>query len=142
MPNGLYRAGRTAFATGNIKWRTTSGDNIKCMLITRAYSCNLKEDSTLSDIPVAARIGKDGNTDRESFPKLSMATPDDGVCDANDVDFGMVPSGTEIKGVVIFKDAPEDNNTTLVAFVDVDFIANGTQVIIGWDNGPSKIFRL
>jgi hypothetical protein len=142
MENGLYKSGRTAFATGNIKWRALGGDTIRCLLVTRAYTPDLKKHQTLSDIPVAARLGKDGNTEPETFPQLTLLSPEDGICDANDVDFGMIPSGNEIKGVVLYKDDAKNKGTVLIAFVGVNFITNGTQVIIGWDGGPDKIFRL
>ena len=142
MANALYKAGRTAFATGNIKWRSTGGDTISCMLTTRLYSPDLKNDTTVSNIPVTARIGKDGNTDIDSMPRLSLISPEDGICDANDVDFGIIPNGNEIKGLVIFKDMPTEKASTLIAYIDVDFISNGTQVVVSFDNGPDKIFRL
>ena len=139
--NGLYKSGRTAFAMGNIKWRASGGDNIKCLLITRDYTPDLQAHASLASIPEAARIGKT-DKNREVFPKLIMSTPEDGICDAHDIDFGCVQTGKEIKGIVVFKDAPSEDNATLIAFVALDFITNGTQVIVGWDDGPNKIFKL
>lgn len=142
MPNALCKSGRTAFATGNIKWRTRYGDAIRCVLVSRSYDPNLRSDSNITDIPVRSRFGVDGQHSKEYFPKLIVMHPDDAIFDANDVVIDGVPSGKEIKGVVIFKDAPNDEDTILIAYIRVDFITNGTQIVIGWDDGPSKIFRL
>jgi hypothetical protein len=142
MRSGLYKSGRTAFATGNIKWRSLGGDNIKCLLVTDAYTVDLRAHSALIDIPMAARLGFNGDTDREKFPKLILISPDDGICDANDVDFGQIPEGNNIVGVIIYKDTPNEKTSTLITFIDLEFTTNGTQVLVGWDKGPNKIFKL
>lgn len=142
MRSGLYKNGRTAFATGNIKWREYGGDTIKCVLVNDSYTPQLAKDATLLDIPKSARVGFAGSDEKESFPKMSLLSPEDGICDALDTNFGNIPSGKEIKGAVIYKDTAYEKSCTLIAFIDLDFTTNGTQVVIGWDKGPSKIFKL
>ena len=142
MAQGLYKYGRTSFALGDIKWKPRYGSTIKCVLTTRSYDPQLRSHKTLTDIPLDARIGIDGNHTKDFFPRLVLQHPEDGCCGAIDVVFDGVPPGHEIKHVVIYKEAPEEQDTILIACVSADFITNGTQIVIGWDQGPSKIFKL
>jgi hypothetical protein len=140
--NALYSSGRTHFVLGNIKWRPKYGDTIKCIMVDGSYKPNFKMHLGLNDIQESARIGNDNGTTKDSATKLKLTIPVNGVCDADNITFENVVEGKHIKGLIIFKDAPDELDTILIAYIGVDFTTNGTKIIIDWDDGPDKIFRI
>lgn len=134
MSNQLYDKGREKFAKALINWET---DVIKAVLVdTGAYTFNQTHEF-LSDIAGAARIS--------TLVALSGKTATGGACDANDVTFPAV-SGTTIEAIVIYKEGASDAASPLLAFIDtatgLPITPNTGDIIVNWDNGTSKIFKL
>lgn len=133
--NGLYDKGREGFLDGSINWAT---DNIKAVLVdTGAYTASLGSNQNLSDIPSAARISTSAN--------LASKTVAAGVADAGDITFASV-SGVTAEAVVLYKDTGSPTTSRLIAYLDsatgLPVTPNGGDIVITWNNGSNRIFKL
>ena len=135
MANALFDKARQRFLEGQFNWNT---DTIKAVLVdTGTYTPNLSAHEFLSDIGTGARISTSG-----AFTGKSTAG---GAADANDVTFTSV-TGPSIEAIVIYKDTGTDSTSPLIAYIDtatgLPITPNGGDIIVTWDNGPNKIFKL
>lgn len=135
MANTLYDAARTRFLEADIHWLN---DTMKVQLVsTASYSANFTTHQYLSDIPTAARIGQ--------AITLTGKTTTGGAADANDVTIPSV-SGAQVGAIIIYKDTGVEGTSPLIAYIDtatgLPITPNGGDIIITWDNGVNKIFRL
>lgn len=135
MANTLYDKARELFLTAQIDW---SSDTIKCVLVdSGAYSFNASAHQWYSDIGPSARIS--------SAVTLTGKATTGGAADANDVTFTSV-SGASIEAIVLFKDTGVEGTSPLIAYIDtatgLPITPNGGDIIVTWDNGTNKIFRL
>jgi hypothetical protein len=134
MANILYNKARQRFLEGSINWNT---DTIKAVLVDAgAYTVNAA-DEFYSSIAGGARIS--------ASVALASKTTTDGAADAADTTFIAV-SGTSIEAIVIFKDTGSDATSPLIAYIDsgtgLPITPNGGDIIVNWDNGTNKIFRV
>ena len=135
MSNGLYEKGREKFARAQINW---DSDDIKCVLVDNgAYTVNLALHEFLSDIPAGARLATSAN-----FTGKNSAN---GACDADDVTWPAV-TATSGESVAVYKDTGNAATSPLLCYVDtatgLPVVPNGGDIIIIWDNGIYKIFKL
>jgi len=135
MANALFDKARQRFLEGQFNWNT---DTIKAVLVdTGTYTPNLSAHEFLSDIGTGARVSTSG-----AFTGKSTAG---GAADANDVTFTSV-TGPSIEAIVIYKDTGTDSTSPLIAYIDtatgLPITPNGGDIIVTWDNGPNKIFKL
>lgn len=135
MANVLYDKGRQAFGDGDLSWST---DNIKAILIDAAdYTVNLATDEFLNIIPVGARVATSSNL----TAKANVA----GVMDAADVTFSTV-TGDESEVIVIYQDSGSESTSILIGYIDtatgLPVTPNGGDIVVQWDNGVDKIFKL
>jgi hypothetical protein len=135
MANALYDKARERFLTAALNWST---DTIKAILVdTGAYTPNLSAHEYLSDISGSARISTSG-----AFTSKTVAG---GAADAADVTFTSV-SGASIEALVIFRDTGVEGTSPLIAYIDtatgLPITPNGGDIIVTWDNGTNRIFRL
>jgi hypothetical protein len=135
MAKGLYDKGRDKFATGDIDW---VNDTMRAVLVdTSKYTVDLAVHEYLSDVPLSARI---------ATVTLSGRSTSAGVCDADDTTFSNVATGAAVGAVVIFKDIGIDNASPLVHYDDsatgLPITGDGDDVVIRWDDGNDKIFKL
>ena len=133
--NSLYDKGRQKFLEGSVAWLT---DNIKCCLVNGTdYVVNLGSHEFLSDVPGIAIVATSGN--------FASKTSVGGVADAADVNFTAV-SGSDIDAVVIYKDTGSGATSPLIAYLDTGlgfpFTPIGSDILLGWDSGVNKIFKL
>ncbi|MFG0835503.1 hypothetical protein ACF8OI_18525 [Aeromonas bivalvium] len=133
MANALYDKGREKFLTGAIN---ASADTLKCALIKDTYAPTLGSDeffSTLSSHLVGTP------------QTLTSKTVTGGVLDAADVTFSAVPTAA-VKYCAIYKDTGSAATSPLIALFDtaagLPVSTNGGDIIIAWDNGANKIFKL
>lgn len=136
MAKGLYDKGRDKFATGDIDW---VNDTLRAVLIdTSVYTVNLATDEYLSDVPLAARIA--------TVTLSGRSTSGAGVCDADDTTFSNVATGANVTAAVIFKDIGIENASPLVHYDDeaaqFPITGDGDNVVIRWNDGTDKIFKL
>lgn len=135
MANVLYELGREAFLAGDIAFDT---DNIKTALLDLTdYTPNLTTNQFLSDVPAGARVAVSGN--------LTGKTITFGVADADDVTFNAV-TGDEIEYILVYQDTGVEGTSRLIALIDtatgLPVTPNGGDIILQWDNGSFKIFKL
>ena len=135
MANALYDKARQAFLEGSIAWLT---DTIKAVLVdTGAYTPNLATHQFLSDIPSGARI--------YTSVALTGKTSTNGVADANDLTDTAV-TGVSCEALVLIKDTGSAATSPLIAYIDtatgLPVTPSGGDILITWDNGANKIFKL
>ena len=134
MANALYDLGRQGFLDGSIDWDT---DTIAVALIdTGTYTANLATNQFYSTA-VTGLVG--------TKQTLGSKTVTNGVADAADVTFSAV-SGATVEALVIFKDTGTNGTSRLIAYIDtgtgLPVTPNGGDIIVVWDSGANKIFKL
>lgn len=112
--------------------------NIKAVLVDNgAYTVNLATHEFLSDIPGGARISTSGN--------LTSKTSTAGVFDAADVTFTSV-TGASIEDIVLYEDTGVAGTSRLICYIDsatgLPVTPSGGDILVTWDNGANKIFKL
>ena len=135
MANTLYDKARQRFLEAQINWMT---DTIKCILVdTAAYTPNTSVHEYLSDISGSARIA--------GPVTLTSKATTGGAADAADVTFTSV-SGASIEAIVIYADSGTESTSPLIAYIDtatgLPITPNGGDIIVTWDNGTNKIFKV
>lgn len=135
MSNALYDTGRNAFLKGDVDW---INDDIRGILIdTGLYSVDLANHDFLNDIPAGAREGP--------ITALTGQTAVDGVADATDLTFSNV-TGATVEALVIYKHTGSEATSQLIAYIDtatgLPVTPGGGDIVILWDNGTNKIFKL
>lgn len=135
MANTLYDFARQRFLEAQINWLT---DTMKVLLVdTGSYTPQTAVHQYLSDIPTSARIA--------GPVTLTSKTTTGGAADAADVTFTSV-TGPSIEAIVIFSDTGTESTSPLVAFIDtatgLPITPNGGDIIVTWDNGTNKIFKV
>lgn len=135
MANALFDKARQRFLEGQFNWNT---DTIKAVLIdTGTYTVNLSAHEFLSDVGSGSRIATSG--------AFTGKATTGGAADANDVTFTSV-TGASIEAIVLYKDTGTDATSPLIAFIDtatgLPITPNGGDIIVTWDNGANKIFKL
>lgn len=141
MSNALFDPGREGFLDGTIN----SGMKIRAYLIdTGAYTFSAAH-KFLSSIPSGARIAGPS-------PFFTTKTATNGVFDADDSTITAV-IGASIEAVAIVRAAATDGAADdvdtaqrLIAWIDtatgLPFTPNGGDVIMTWDSGALRIFKL
>ena len=135
MANALFDKARQRFLEGQFNWNT---DTIKAVLVdTGTYTANLSAHEFLADIGAGARISTSG--------AFTGKATTGGAADANDVTFTTV-TGASIEAIILYKDTGTDSTSPLIAYIDtatgLPITPNGGDIIVTWDNGANKIFKL
>jgi len=138
MANALYDHGRESFLKGEIAIAT---DNIKAVLVQTGgghYVVDLANDQFLSSIAVGDRISTSAN--------FTTKTTTAGVFDADDITFSAVPAGAADGAVVLYDDTGVAGTSRLIAYIDtatgLPVTPSGGDIIVKWDNGANRIFKL
>ena len=135
MANTLYDFARQRFLEAQINWMT---DTIKVILVdTSAYTPQTSVHQYLSDISSSARIA--------GPVTLTAKATVGGAADGGDVTFTSV-SGPSIEAIVIYVDTGTESTSPLIAYIDtatgLPITPNGGDIIVTWDNGANKIFKV
>lgn len=135
MANTLYDYARQRFLEGQLNWLT---DTIKVYLVdTGAYTPQTAIHQYLADIPLSARIA--------GPVTLTSKSTTGGAADAADCTFTSV-SGATIEAIVIYKDMGSEATSPVIAYIDtatgLPITPNGGDIIVTWDNGTNKIFKV
>lgn len=135
MANTLYDAARQRFLEAQLNWMT---DTIKVLLVsTSGYTPQTAVHQYLADIPVSARIA--------GPVTLTAKATTGGAADAADVTFTSV-TGNTINSIIIYSDSGTEATSPLIAYIDtatgLPITPNGGDIIVTWDNGANKIFRV
>lgn len=141
MANALYGKGREGFLDGSIDWDT---DTIKIALVDNAtYTgnptgtpANIDVHDFYDDV-VAGVVG--------TPQTLGTKTVTLGVADAADATFTAV-TGATVESLVIYKDTGANATSRLIAYIDtgtgLPVTPNGGDIIVVFDNGVNRIFKL
>ena len=135
MANTLYDYARQRFLEAQINWMT---DTIKVILVdTGAYTPQTAVHQYLADIPISARIA--------GPVTLTSKSTAGGAADAADCTFTSV-TGASIEAIVIYSDSGTEATSPLLAYIDtatgLPITPNGGDIIVTWDNGANKIFKV
>ena len=135
MANALYDKARQRFLEGRINWMT---DTIKVYLVdTGAYTPQTAVHEYLSDIPTSARIA--------GPVTLTGKATTGGAANAADCTFPSV-SGASIEAIIICVDTGTESTSPLIAIIDtatgLPITPNGGDIIVVWDRGTNKIFKV
>lgn len=135
MANTLYDYARQRFLEAQINWMT---DTIKVILVdTGAYSVNTQSHQYLSDVSSSARVA--------GPVTLTSKSTTGGAANAADVTFTSV-SGPSIEAIIIYSDTGSEATSPLIAYIDtatgLPITPNGGDVIVTWDRGTNKIFKV
>lgn len=135
MANTLYDLARQRFLEGQFNWLS---DTIKIYLVdSGSYTVNTATHQYLSDISSSARIA--------GPVTLTAKTTTGGAADGADVTFTAV-SGASIEAIVIVSDTGTESTSPLIAYIDtatgLPITPNGGDIIVTWDNGTNKIFKV
>lgn len=135
MANALFDKGREGFLDGDIDW---AANTIKAVLVDHGVDTPAPAtDQFLSDIAAGARVA--------TSPAFAGKTSTSGVADANDVTFTAV-TGASCESLVIYQDTGVETTSRLIAFIDtatgLPVTPNGGDIVVAWDNGANKIFKL
>ncbi|WEE79466.1 hypothetical protein LZ683_08935 [Comamonas testosteroni] len=135
MANTLYDKARQRFLEAQINWMT---DTVKVILVsTGAYTPQTAVHEYLSDIPTSARIA--------GPVTLTAKATTGGAADAADCTFPSV-SGSSIQAIIIYVDSGTESTSPLIAIIDtatgLPITPNGGDIIVVWDNGANKIFKV
>ena len=135
MANTLYDYARQRFLEAQINWMT---DTIKVILVdTGAYTPQTSVHQYLSDIASSARIA--------GPVTLTSKATTGGAADAADCTFTSV-TGASIESIVIYADTGVEATSPLIAYIDtatgLPITPNGGDIIVTWDNGTNKIFKV
>lgn len=135
MANALYDFGREGFLAGDIDW---DANDIRLILIDEADdTIDLAADDNLDDRAVAARVATSG-----AFASKTTAA---GVADAADVTLSTV-TGDVSESIDIYKHTGTESTSRLIANIDtatgLPVTPNGGDIVVQWDNGANKIFKL
>lgn len=135
MANKLYDNARDQFLRGNLDWVNITGKAV--MIDTTEYTLDAALHQHLDDIPSAARVA--------TATLTGKTASGGGVADASDVTFTAV-SGAEVGALAIYEDSGDEATSRLIAWIDsgggLPITPNGSDILIKWDDGPDKIFRL
>lgn len=139
MANALFDNARELFLTAGLDW--TAGTIKACLVDTGTYTVNLSAHNYLGDGVSAAIVG--GANGRSA--NLASRTATDGAADAADVTFSTI-TGVSIEAIVLYRDTGVDATSELIAYIDtatgLPITPNGGDIIVTWDNGANKIFKL
>lgn len=135
MANALYDKARELYLTTGLNWLTYP---IKAVLVdTGTYTVNLAANQFLDHIGAGAQ--------RSHSPAFANKTAVGGAADADDITFSSV-SGVSIEAIVIYGDSGTPSTSPLIAYIDtatgLPITPNGGDIIVTFDNGPNKIFKL
>ncbi|MDP1711955.1 MAG: hypothetical protein Q8K86_05810 [Candidatus Nanopelagicaceae bacterium] len=145
MANVLYNNARELFLTGSLDWST---DPVRAVLVgitpgdVNKYVFSAAH-TALSNVTAAARVSTLG-------ANFTTPTTTGGVAGADNITFATVtlPAGvTSVGAVVLYAyDAGTPENSLLIAYIDsatgLPVVPNGGDIIVQWDVGANKIFRL
>lgn len=132
MPNTSFPKGMERLLSAQLD---LSSGSIKAALVTDAYAFSTAHEF-LSQC--GTRVGTDQT--------LTNNTVANGVFDADDLDFGVIAPGHNIKALVVYQDTGNPATSPLIFYYDsvpgLPMASNGGGVTVPWDNGARKIARL
>lgn len=135
MSNGIYDKAREAFCD---KLIDLINDTIKVALVKSSYTPAISTDQFYDPAITASVLG--------TPVTLASKTTTSGVFNAAGVTFTAPTAANTINYLVIYQDTGVGTTSRLIALIDtatgLPLTTNGSDVILTWDSGASKIFKL
>jgi hypothetical protein len=138
VANAVYNKARNKFLKGEISWKS-GGDNFRAYLVdtTEPNAYVFDADHEFLDSIHPDKL--------VSFVALVPDDPVGGVADAPDVTF-LAVSGAVCEAIVIVKWVTEAADSPLVAYINsatgLPVTPNTGDILVAWDAGVNKIFKL
>ena len=134
MANQLYVPFKEGLLNGDFD---LNANDIRGILVDAAdYTVDLTNHNALDDIPAGARV---------ATAALTGESIAGGVFDADDLTFTAV-TGDPSEAVIIYKHTGTESTSLLIAYIDtatgLPVTPNGGNIVVQWDNGANKIFKL
>ena len=144
MANTLYDNARKLFLEEGIHW---VDDPVKVLLVNTSLYTFSAAHTVLNDVPESTRVPGTEGVLGKPLGDSTTRTTTGGAADGPDVTFVSVPAGTgPVGAIVLYIDTGNPATSPLVAYMDtatgLPITPNGGDIIITWDNGVNKIFRL
>ncbi len=134
MANALYDSCRKGFLDGDFDW--VANTHYVYLIDTGAYTYSAAHDF-FDDVAGGAVIAGPAT--------LSGKTSTGGSADATDVTFSAV-SGVSIEAILITQFVTVASDSPVMVYIDtatgLPITPNGGDIIVTWDNGTNKIFRV
>ena len=141
MANALFPGGKSGMMTGLIDLDTAV---IKTALV-RSYTYD-STDVFMSDVVATGTIVGTPQT-------LSSISTTGGVFDAADITYTSVAAGAAIGCLIIYQASAvtggadvADTSQRVIAYIDtgtgLPVTPNGSNIVVTWDNGANKIFKI
>ncbi|NWK74114.1 hypothetical protein HYG93_07400 [Acinetobacter sp. SwsAc6] len=134
MANTLYDTARKGYLEGQFNWLS---DTIKCILVSSGYAVQTGTHQYLSDISTSAIVAP--------AVVLSGKSTNGGAADANDVTF-LTVAGSTVTAIILYVDTGTAATSPLLAYIDtatgLPITPNGGDIIVTWDNGANKIYKV
>lgn len=138
MPNSLYNYARELCATSGLDW--VSG-TFRCYLIDKDASPGYTFSAAHQYFSSV-----DAATHAAGPQTLGSKAATDGACSAGNVTFSAVSAGPAIDAILIIKFVSDPSDSPNVAWIDtatgLPITPNGGDIIVTWDTGTNKIFRV
>lgn len=146
MASFLFDYARNQFLLGGLNWTVTPNPG--------AYSAYLIDSGTWTPQQATSQFLSEvtpGGARMAGPQNLTTTAPGAGVANASSITFPAVAtSATTIDGLLIYRNTGTEATSTLIAWIDTDsggsthfpFAPNGSDVVITWDTGANKIFKL
>lgn len=134
MANALYTKAKEGLLNGDFD---LNANDVRGILVDLAdYTVDLATHNALDDIPSGARV---------AVAALTGESLVDGVFDADDLTFPTV-TGDPSEALVLYKHTGTEATSLLIAYIDtatgLPVTPNGGNILVQWDNGANKIFKL
>ena len=132
MANTSFPKGMEKLLSGSINIPT---DTIKAALLPDAYTFSAAHE-------FLSQLGTRVGTDQTLANKVITG----GVFDADDLDFGALAPGNNLKAIAVYKDTGNSSTSPVLLYIDtatgLPMATNGGSITIPWDAGVKKIARL
>lgn len=145
--SSLYSKAKDRIARGEIAWKEGMDSFGVFLIDSLFYIPDILKDEYLSDIPNEARAGNYGRPGIEGAGMLNIISArTGGICDAENLLFNGMEINKVYEAIVIFKMGVDESQSPLLAYIDrginLPIKVTSPQILIEWDEGPNKIFRL
>lgn len=143
MANALYSTTKEGFLGADIDW----ADAVIKAALVRGYTYSAAHQF-MSDV-----TGAGGGTVVATSSALTSKTKASGVADAATTTFSSVAAGASIPAVILFQSSAvgggadvADTAQRLIAYLDtgtgLPVTPNGNDIVVAWDTGANRIFKL
>ena len=140
MANSLHNYARELAATSGLDWANGSA-------VFRAYLIDDDASPGYTQSDAHQYFVSVNSACRAAGPvALASRTATGGACDAADITFTAVAAGPAIDAIMIIKFITSNSDSPIIAWIGtatgLPITPNGGDIIVTWDSGTNKIFRV